>query len=173
LPVFLGNSLTVRSADWFAGRTPQPLRICGNRGVSGIDGNLSTACGIAAAYGRTLAVVGDLAFLHDLNALALARESRLTVLLLDNGGSGIFDHLAQAALPEFEQAWLTPQSLDASHAAAAFGLSYVRAASVREAVAAILAALDAPTASVVHVPIDRNYSLTRIRAFHSASNQGA
>lgn len=172
-PVFLGNSLSVRAADWFVGRTPQLLRLFGNRGVSGIDGNLSTACGIAAACGRALAVVGDLAFLHDLNALALARDCRLAVLLLDNGGGGIFDHLALADLPEFEQAWLTPQSLDPAHAAAAFGLSYQRAAGVRDAVANVLAALESPAASIVHVSIDRHLSLARIRAFHSACNQGA
>ena len=42
-PVFLANSLTIRSTEWFAGRAEKTLRCFGNRGLSGIDGNLSTA----------------------------------------------------------------------------------------------------------------------------------
>jgi 2-succinyl-5-enolpyruvyl-6-hydroxy-3-cyclohexene-1-carboxylate synthase len=166
-PLFLGNSLTVRAADWFAGVTAAPLRLFGNRGVSGIDGNIATACGIAAALGPTLAVVGDLAFLHDLNALALGQHCPLTVLLLDNGGGGIFDHLPQANLPEFERGWLTPQALDPMHAARAFGLDYSRAETVATAISAVGAAQSAATLSIVHVPIARTYSLARIRAFHT------
>ena len=164
--VFTGNSLAVRAADWFAGRSPQPLRLFGNRGVSGIDGNLATASGIAAALGPTLAVVGDLTFLHDLNALALARQQPLTVLLLDNGGGGIFDHLAQATLPEFERGWLTPQAFDASHAARTFGLRYRATSGVAAAREAVLATL-AEGGGVVHVCIDRAQSLARTRHFHS------
>ena len=53
--------------------------------------------------------MGDLAFLHDVNALAArADDLPLTFLLLDNGGGGIFDHLPQNALPEFERGWRTP-----------------------------------------------------------------
>jgi 2-succinyl-5-enolpyruvyl-6-hydroxy-3-cyclohexene-1-carboxylate synthase len=165
-PLFLGNSLTVRAADWYAGVTAAPLRLFGNRGVSGIDGNIASACGIATALGPSVAVVGDLAFLHDLGALALGRHCPLTVLLLDNGGGGIFDHLPQAALPEYEQGWLTPQSFDPAHAAQAFGLDFTAAATISDAVAAIRAGLSAPHMSIVHVPIERAYSLMRIRAFH-------
>ncbi len=163
----------MRSAEWFAGRGDSALRFFGNRGVSGIDGNLSTAFGIAAARGRAVAVVGDLAFLHDVNGLALCRHGRLTVLLLDNGGGGIFDHLAQAALPEFERGWLTPQSLDPAAAARAFGLDYRCADNVGDLAAAVRAALDAPPCCVVHARIDRGHSLTSIRAFHSSCIQGA
>jgi 2-succinyl-5-enolpyruvyl-6-hydroxy-3-cyclohexene-1-carboxylate synthase len=168
-PVFLGNSLTVRVADWLAGRLPAPLRFFGNRGVSGIDGNLATACGIAAACGPTLAVVGDLAFLHDLNSLSLGRGCPLTVLLFDNHGGGIFDHLPQAALPEFERGWSTPQDYDPTLAARAFGLDCVRAADADAAVAAVRAAFGAPDLRIVHLPVDRALSAARLRAFHSAS----
>lgn len=170
-PVFLANSLTLRAAEWFAGRLPQHLRLFGNRGVSGIDGNLSTACGIATACGHAIAVVGDLAFLHDLNALALGRNCRLTVVLLDNGGGGIFDHLSQTALPEFEQGWLTPQSFDPLPAVQAFGLEGQRVATVAEAIAAIRAARQAPQLRLIHARIDRQFSLSRIRAFHSTRKE--
>lgn len=164
--VFIGNSLAIRAADSFAGCPRAPLRLFGNRGVSGIDGNLATACGIATALGPTLAVVGDLTFLHDLNSLALARTCPLSVLLLDNGGGGIFDHLAQAALPEFERGWLTPQPFDAAAAARTFGLAYQSVAHTGDAVTAVQAML-AGTGGIVHVSIDRAHSLARTRHFQS------
>lgn len=170
-PVLLGNSLTVRAADWFAGRPPPALRLFGNRGLSGIDGNLATACGIAGALGHAVAVLGDLALLHDLNSLALGEDCRLVLLLLDNGGGAIFDHLSQSSLPEFEQAWLTPRPFDPLLAAQAFGVPGRRVDSVSGALDAVLDGLDRPGIQLVHVPIDRARSLERIRTFHSASQQ--
>lgn len=172
-PLFLGNSLSVRAADWFAGTTVAPLRLFGNRGVSGIDGNIATACGIAAALGPSVAVVGDLAFLHDLGALTLGRHCPLTVVLLDNGGGGLFEHLPQAALPEFEQGWLTPQDLDPAQAVGAFGLGYTRADSVTAAIEAIRSALASPYLHLVHIPIERAYSLARIRTFHGQAGSSS
>jgi 2-succinyl-5-enolpyruvyl-6-hydroxy-3-cyclohexene-1-carboxylate synthase len=169
-PVFLGNSLSVRAADWFGGRHRKRLRLFGNRGVSGIDGNLSTASGIAAALGRAVAVVGDLAFLHDLNALALGRT--LTMLLLDNGGGGIFDHLPQASLPEFEMGWLAPQRLDPVRAAHAFGVAASRVNGVKEAIAKVLSHLDEASGAVIHVPIDRHLSLSRCNGFFASCRNG-
>ena len=166
-PVFLANSLTIRSAEWFAGRSAHAPKIFGNRGLSGIDGNLSTALGIACALGPGLAVLGDLAFLHDLNALALMKAGKLTVLLLDNRGGGIFDHLAQAALPEFEQGWITPQAYDPAAIAKGFGLRYIAAETTGAAVAAVLENLAAGGA-LVHVAIDRAASLARSRSFFAS-----
>jgi 2-succinyl-5-enolpyruvyl-6-hydroxy-3-cyclohexene-1-carboxylate synthase len=172
-PVFLGNSLAVRFADWFAGRGERALRVFGNRGVSGIDGNLSTAFGVAAALGPAVAAVGDLALLHDLNALALHRHARLAVLLLDNGGGAIFDHLPQARLPEYEEAWLAPQALDPAAAAQAFGIDYCRVASAADAARAVVSGLAGPRTRIVHVPIDRAHSLACVRAFHAVRDAGA
>jgi 2-succinyl-5-enolpyruvyl-6-hydroxy-3-cyclohexene-1-carboxylate synthase len=166
-PVFLANSLTIRAAEWFCGCGAQSLRLFGNRGLSGIDGNLSTALGMAQALGPAVAVVGDLALLHDLNALALLRGQKLTVLLLDNGGGGIFDHLAQASLPEFERAWITPQDYDPAALATAFGLRYIAAETTGAAVAAVLDNFSGG-ATLVHVRIDRAHSLSRMQSFFAA-----
>jgi 2-succinyl-5-enolpyruvyl-6-hydroxy-3-cyclohexene-1-carboxylate synthase len=164
MAVFLGNSLAVRSVEWFGGTTSSALRMFGNRGLSGIDGNLSTAIGIATALGACVAIVGDLAALHDLNALAWGRGRRLVVVLLDNGGGGIFDHLPQSSLPEFERGWVVPQEVDWSLAARAFGLSYVRALTVASVVAEVGLGLERGEATLIHVPIDRSVSLGRCRA---------
>ncbi len=74
--LFLGNSLVVRLIDAL---TPLPVAypVFSNRGASGIDGLISTAAGVQRATARpTLAVVGDLSALYDLNALALLRRAR-------------------------------------------------------------------------------------------------
>jgi 2-succinyl-5-enolpyruvyl-6-hydroxy-3-cyclohexene-1-carboxylate synthase len=172
-PLVLGNSLPVRACEWLAGRVPTDLRMIGNRGVSGIDGTLSTAFGIAAALGPSVAVVGDLAFLHDLGGLALGRDLPLAILLLDNGGGGIFDHLPQAGLPEFERGWLTPPALDPVAGARAFGLAAETVATNADAVKAVRAALDRPAATVIRLPIDRAESLRRFRSFFAARPPGS
>lgn len=166
-PLFLANSLTIRAANSFVGRSAAALQVFANRGVSGIDGNIATACGMVSALGAGVAVVGDLALLHDLNALLLARQAPLVILLLDNGGGGIFDHLPQARLAEFEQAWLAPQVFTVTHAAKAFGLGYTAAATVREAMAAIQQALATGQAHIVHLPIERAHSLVQFQRFQS------
>ncbi len=171
--LFLGNSLAVRAAEWFAGRSRHRLHPFGNRGLSGIDGTLSTLFGIAAARGRALAVVGDLTFLHDVGGLALARASGGVIVVLDNGGGGIFDHLAQAELPEFEAGWLTPQSADPAALATGFGVRVVRAGTVAAVVAAALDGIGRPEPLVIHVPVDRALSAARIRTFFAACTQGA
>ena len=97
--LWAGNSMPVRDLDdWFpsTGRAIRPLS---NRGANGIDGVVSTALGAAAAgVGPVALVVGDVSFLHDLNALVAARLHGLsaTIVLVDNDGGGIFSFLPQA-----------------------------------------------------------------------------
>lgn len=123
-PLFIGNSLIIRQFDSLSGCLDKPLPVFGNRGVSGIDGNISTAAGLAAAHGRAVALIGDLTAQHDLGGLALAREQNLVLIVINNSGGGIFDLLPQKQLAEFERAWRTPQHLDFAHAAAAFGIPH-------------------------------------------------
>lgn len=126
-PLFVGNSLAIRQLDSESGSGDKPLHFYGNRGASGIDGNISTALGIAASHGRVVALLGDLTTQHDLGGLALAAGRDAVIVVVNDGGGGIFDLLPQAGLPEFEQAWRTPQQISFEHAAATFGLGYARA----------------------------------------------
>lgn len=141
--VFIGNSLAIRELDTHSGSSDNPLLFFGNRGASGIDGNISTAIGIAAVHGRVVALLGDLTCQHDLGGLALAQGRDAIIVAVNNGGGGIFDHLPQADLPEFEQGWRTPQQIEFKHAALTFGMAYERAsdcdiyrAALRQALAA-------------------------------------
>jgi len=128
--VFVGNSLAIRQLDTHSGSGNKVLHFYGNRGASGIDGNISTAMGIAAEHGQVLALLGDLTTQHDIGGLALAQGRDVVIVTVNNAGGGIFDLLPQAALPEFEKGWRTPQQINFEHAALCFGLSYARAENV-------------------------------------------
>ena len=92
--LFLGNSMPIRDANSYLPLVSGP--IFANRGLSGIDGNIATACGIAIGTQKhTIALVGDLSFLHDLNSLALLAKSPYpcTLIVINNRGGGIFSFL--------------------------------------------------------------------------------
>ncbi len=130
--LFGGNSLPVRHLDQFGGSTNKPFFAWANRGASGIDGNVSTALGIGAARrGKPLvAVLGDITLYHDLNGLLAARRCHIpvTIVLLNNNGGGIFQRLPIRDFePHFHDYFITPHGLDFAHAAALYGLEYIRA----------------------------------------------
>jgi len=142
-PFFIGNSLAIRQLDSLSGSGEKTIYFYGNRGASGIDGNISTAMGIAAVHGNIVALIGDLTCQHDLGGLALAQGRNAVIVAVDNAGGGIFDHLPQRDLPEFEQGWRTPQQINFEHAARTFGLGFGRGESIdafRKALRAALAA---------------------------------
>jgi 2-succinyl-5-enolpyruvyl-6-hydroxy-3-cyclohexene-1-carboxylate synthase len=165
-PVFVSNSLAVRDFDSFLPRRAASLRLYANRGVSGIDGNLSTAAGVVTASGRPgLAVIGDLALFHDLNALSLCRERPLVVVVINNGGGAIFGQLPQAGLPEFDRLWLTPPSLDIGKAAALFDLPHARLDLASDLAAALSRALTSGGPAILEYVVDRAASHAGRRAW--------
>lgn len=170
--LFSGNSMAIRDLDAFSGKGLKRLNIFCNRGVSGIDGNLSTALGIAAASGRTTAaLLGDLTLFHDLNALALASKLDIVLVVVNNGGGGIFEYLPQAGLEEFEQAWLAPQSLNLKQAAAMAGVDY-HLAQEGSGLPKVLADAMKGGAHLVEVVVDRADSVKRHRAYWEAAERG-
>jgi 2-succinyl-5-enolpyruvyl-6-hydroxy-3-cyclohexene-1-carboxylate synthase len=129
--VMVSSSMPVRDLEWFAPTVPRPPRVLSNRGANGIDGVCSTALGAAAATASAVvALVGDLAFLHDVSALVTSsdtgeRRGSCTLVVVDNAGGGIFEFLPQAtatARARFERLFGTPQSPDIARVAAGFGL---------------------------------------------------
>lgn len=160
--LFAGNSLPVRHLDQYARPSPKPLHVFANRGASGIDGNISTGLGIAAATERpTVLVVGDVTFYHDMNGLLAARNAgrrpldNVTIVLLNNNGGGIFRRLPIAQIePPFTELFLTPHSLDFAHASRLYGLEHVRITQTAAFRTAFTDALDHPTARVIEVVTD-------------------
>jgi 2-succinyl-5-enolpyruvyl-6-hydroxy-3-cyclohexene-1-carboxylate synthase len=167
--LFASNSMSIRLLDLAFSNRTDPLRVLCNRGASGIDGITSSALGAAAGSGRpTLLLTGDLAFLHDLGGLLLARHEAiaLTIVILDDNGGGIFSFLPVAAQREavgFDRLFRTPHDLDLARAAALFELDYHRVESVADLELALDEALERPVVSIIHVRVDASDNENRFR----------
>jgi 2-succinyl-5-enolpyruvyl-6-hydroxy-3-cyclohexene-1-carboxylate synthase len=128
LAVMVANSSPVRDWETFADPAAPGRAIYSFRGASGIDGTLSIACGLAEAVGRLVLVSGDLALLHDSNGWLWSPRLRggLLVVLIDNGGGGIFEQLPIRPVDgdalDFERLFAMPQRVDPCALAAAHGV---------------------------------------------------
>jgi 2-succinyl-5-enolpyruvyl-6-hydroxy-3-cyclohexene-1-carboxylate synthase len=143
----VASSMPVRDIESFWPVRPDPPRVLCNRGANGIDGTVSSAFGAAAeGAGPVVLLIGDVALAHDVGGLLAARRLalRLTIVLLDNGGGGIFDFLpvsearmARERPPHggerddhepdiYTRHVATPTGLDFADAAALYGLSHER-----------------------------------------------
>lgn len=174
--VVVASSMPIRDLEWFGGDTG-PLPVLANRGANGIDGVLSTAVGVALAARPagppTVALVGDVAFLHDSNALlGLApRGVDLTVVVVDNDGGGIFSFLppAGALAPEqFEQLFGTPHGVDLSGLAAAHGIEVVEPSTAAEVGRSVASSLAAGGTRVIRVRTDRAENVAIHDRLHAA-----
>ena len=160
----VGGSQPVRDLDLMT--TPPPVGerrlVLANRGLSGIDGTVSTAIGAALARpsARALAYVGDLTFLHDQTGLLMGRgEPRpdLTVVVADDDGGSIFSVLEQGApsyADAFERVFATPTGADLAALCAATGTAHRRVESPDE----LRRTLADPVGGVevVVAPVDRS-----------------
>jgi 2-succinyl-5-enolpyruvyl-6-hydroxy-3-cyclohexene-1-carboxylate synthase len=158
--VYTASSMPIRDQEAFLPATPRDLRFLCNRGANGIDGLLSSAAGAAAASGRpTYAVIGDLGLTYDMAGLAAARHAPgpFRVVVLNNGGGGIFHFLPQADQldpAEFETLLATPQGLDVARIAALFDFDHRRIDSLDQ----LSPVLDGDRV-IAEVPIDRATNL--------------
>jgi 2-succinyl-5-enolpyruvyl-6-hydroxy-3-cyclohexene-1-carboxylate synthase len=131
--VYTASSLPIRDQEGFAVGSEARVLFLANRGANGIDGLVSSGIGAAVAADRPAWILtGDLGLYHDLNALSLLRgsETPIRVVVLNNGGGGIFEFLPQAGQlerDEFEPLFGTATGLDPERAAALWGIPYRRA----------------------------------------------
>lgn len=164
--LFIGNSLPVRLYDMFA-----PIGCCAastftNRGASGIDGLLATACGVARHQGRpTTLIIGDLSALHDLNSLALARscQSPLVIVVLNNDGGNIFNLLPVPSENLRSDFYRLSHGLEFGYGAAMFGLPYDRAEDMDSFMEAYQSALEHPGASLIEVTVAHDQASNQIK----------
>jgi len=127
-PLFVANSMPVRDVEYFWPPGERRIRPVFNRGANGIDGTLSTALGLAHGNRPAVLLTGDLALLHDTNGfLSRARlRGSLTIVLINNRGGGIFEHLPVARItPAFEAYFATPQEADFAGLCATYGVEHM------------------------------------------------
>jgi len=164
--LMVASSMPVRDVETFAAPRDD-IEFVANRGTNGIDGFTSTAVGYAlAAPTPTVALVGDLCFLHDANGLlgAADRGIDLTIVVVDNRGGAIFSFLPQADLPEhFETLFGTPQSVDVGALASLHGVTVLEVIAPEAVGMAVRAAVDAGGLRVVLVRTERATNVDRHR----------
>ena len=119
--LFISSSRPIRDLEGFASARTG-VETFANRGLAGIDGNISTALGIASQSTATVAVLGDLGFLHDLTGLIHNEDINLKILVINNDGGGIFSTLTQRGVAGFEEVFGTPHGKDLAAIASAIGV---------------------------------------------------
>jgi 2-succinyl-5-enolpyruvyl-6-hydroxy-3-cyclohexene-1-carboxylate synthase len=175
----VASSMPVRDVESFAAPR-EGVTFHANRGANGIDGFTSTVLGIAAGSvdgnaggdtGPTVALTGDLCFLHDTNGLlgAARRGVDATFVVVDNDGGGIFSFLPQADLPDhFEDVFGTPQGVDLAALCAVHDIPVTHVTAAHEVGPAVTDAIAAGGVRVVLVRTERASNVTRHREVWAA-----
>jgi 2-succinyl-5-enolpyruvyl-6-hydroxy-3-cyclohexene-1-carboxylate synthase len=170
--LFVGSSMPIRAVDAFWPASADNPRFLANRGASGIDGLVSTGLGVAAASaGPAVLLLGDLSVYHDMNGLlALGRHGvRATLVVLDNGGGGIFGFLPQAEHEDvFEELFLTPLGLRFDDIARLYGLDYAEVGVTADLEKALVGASTSPRSVLLRVAIKLDDSIHGHRACWAA-----
>jgi 2-succinyl-5-enolpyruvyl-6-hydroxy-3-cyclohexene-1-carboxylate synthase len=149
--LFISSSRPIRDLEGFA-RPRTGVETFANRGLAGIDGNISTALGIASQRPSAFAILGDLAFLHDITGLVHHEKINLKIFVVDNNGGGIFSTLSHRGAEGFEEVFGTPHNLDLTKVAAAFGLQSSRVTNQSELVSELSKPVSGLSLVVVNVP---------------------
>jgi 2-succinyl-5-enolpyruvyl-6-hydroxy-3-cyclohexene-1-carboxylate synthase len=166
----VSSSMPVRDVEWYAAPR-EGVRVHANRGANGIDGVVSTAVGVALGTGApAVALLGDLAFVHDSNGLlgATRRDVDLAVVVSDNDGGGIFSFLPQASVVDparFDELFGTPHGIDLVALAASYGATAKESADVG---ADVRAATAAGGVHVLVVRTDRAANVDLHQRIHAA-----
>lgn len=163
--VYVASSRPVRDLEAFA-QPRSGLEVFANRGLAGIDGNISTALGIASQRTSSIAILGDLSFLHDLTGLIGTSEIDLRILVINNDGGGIFSTLPQAKVEGFERIFGTPHGRDLVALSSAMGIPSVRVNNLDDLLERLLLPIRGLSVVVADVP-DRAENAQTIKTVYS------
>lgn len=149
--LFVGSSRPVRDLEAFT-KYRKGVTVFANRGLAGIDGNISTAFGIAHEYKTSTAILGDLTFLHDISALVNATTENLRIFIIDNNGGGIFSTLPQSGATGFEEVFGTAHNLDLVRVISGFGVSVSKVSNLSQLQEALGKSINSFEVVVINVP---------------------
>ena len=164
--LFVSSSRPIRDIEGFAAAR-SGVETFANRGLAGIDGNISTALGIASQRKETIAVLGDLSFLHDITGLIHQEDINLKIIVINNNGGGIFSTLPHRGVEGFETIFGTPHNLDIAKIAQAFGLMTSTVEKQSELIAELSKPVVGLSLVVVSVP-DRESNADNLQAIYSS-----
>ena len=149
--LFISSSRPIRDLEGFA-VARDGVETFANRGLAGIDGNISTALGIASQRSQTIAVLGDLGFLHDLTGLIHKEAINLKIFVINNDGGGIFSTLSQRGVDGFESVFGTPHGLDPAAIATSMGVAAKTIDSASQLTAELIEPVKGISIVVVNAP---------------------
>ena len=149
--LFISSSRPIRDLEGFAAAR-SGVETFANRGLAGIDGNISTALGIASQRKETIAILGDLGFLHDLTGLIHKEAINLKIFVINNDGGGIFSTLSQRGVDGFEAVFGTPHGLDPAAIASSMGIAAKTILTQKELSAELSEPVTGLSVVVVNVP---------------------
>lgn len=166
--LFVSSSRPIRDLEGFA--VPRGgVDTYANRGLAGIDGNISTALGIAYAHKTTIAVLGDLSFLYDLTGLINKEAINCRFIVINNDGGGIFSTLPQRGAVGFETVFGTPHGLNPAMIAESMGIAAKQISNLKDLEAEIKAPISGISVVVCDVP-DRESNADNLKAIYEALN---
>lgn len=170
LPLYLSSSMPVRDADLLFYPKEGSSSIFCSRGASGIDGNLATAAGIAEGLQRALvAVLGDLATLHDLSSFALVHKIKVPMIItiINNQGGGIFSFLPVAQKKNlFEKFVAASHQYSFGLIAQTFGLPHRQVDSFEAWSQAFDEAINSQSSFVIECSTQRDLNVTHHQALY-------
>jgi 2-succinyl-5-enolpyruvyl-6-hydroxy-3-cyclohexene-1-carboxylate synthase len=166
--LFVSSSRPIRDLEGFA--LPRSgVETYANRGLAGIDGNISTALGIATAHKSTIAILGDLSFLYDLTGLINKEAINCRFIVINNDGGGIFSTLPQRGSDGFETVFGTPHGLNPAKIAESMGFAAKQISNLKELEAEIKAPISGISVVVCDVP-DRESNADNLKGIYQALN---
>ncbi|RME80381.1 MAG: 2-succinyl-5-enolpyruvyl-6-hydroxy-3-cyclohexene-1-carboxylic-acid synthase [Planctomycetota bacterium] len=155
--VYISNSLSVRYFDIFLDLIPAHVNLGANRGVSGIEGMIASALGFG--FGKkepSILVIGDLAFMHDLSSLSLIKSHPwpFLIILLNDGGGGIFSILPISKYPEYYSPYFqTPHEFHFQGVCQDFQIPYQRVDNIKSFQSALQLYFQKPSKLVLELDL--------------------
>jgi len=172
--------MPIRDVEEFFAARERPPRVLSNRGANGIDGTVSAAFGVAATNaGPVVLLIGDVALAHDIGGLlACSRcEVKLTIVLINNQGGGIFDFLPISSAPMaltdglYTRHIATPTGLDFALAARLYGLAHKRAEDIHSFRSALERSLTRTDSEIIEVSTERRENVEIHKRIWQATSQ--
>jgi 2-succinyl-5-enolpyruvyl-6-hydroxy-3-cyclohexene-1-carboxylate synthase len=129
--LFIGNSMPIRDMDSYTAPSNTNIKVLSNRGASGIDGLIASACGMSVESNqKNVLVLGDVSFAHDIGSLVDASRLNidLTIVIVNNRGGNIFNQLPieEHVKKSYKKFWLTNPNLDTESICKAFKYNYIK-----------------------------------------------